>query len=64
MNVKPLIIELRKERELLDEAILALEGLAAKTGRGRPSLRLVRGNSQSAQSESIEFPTQRMTAAR
>lgn len=64
MNVRALIVELRKERGRLDEAILALERLSAIAGRGRPALELVRGNSAPAEPESTDYPVQRMAAAR
>ena len=64
MNVTALIVELRKERGRLDDAILALERVAAITGRGRPALELVRGDSAHAQTESTGFPARRVAAAR
>lgn len=63
MNVTPLIVELRKERGRLDEAILALERLSAIMGRGRPALELVRGDSATP-AESTEYPTLKVAAAR
>ena len=64
MNVTAIIVELRKERGRLDEAILALERLSAITGRDRPALELVHGDSAPAQAESTEYPTRKVAAAR
>ena len=64
MNVRALIVELRKERGRLDAAILALERLSAITGREGRALQLVRGNSVPAEPESTDYPEQRMAAAR
>lgn len=64
MNLTALIVELRKERGRLDEAILALERLSATTGRDRPALELVRGDSAPAQTESTGYPVRRVAAAR
>lgn len=64
MNVTPLIVELRKERGRLDEAILALERLSAVSGRGGRALQLVRGNSTPAEPETTDYPVQTMAAAR
>ena len=64
MNVTAIIVELRKERGRLDEAILAIERLSVITGRDRPVLELVRGDSAPAQAESTGYPTRNVAAAR
>jgi hypothetical protein len=64
MNMSAIIVELRKERRRLDEAILALERLSAITGRNRPALKLVAGVSATTRAEASEYSTLNVTATR
>jgi len=56
MNIQKFINDLRRRRELLDEAIFAAERLAAEGRRGRPPGRRAPGRPPAAKRASLRRP--------